>query len=46
MFQLDTPAGAAVVVAPNDGATVPGEGEDVTLSWKPEDMSVSAGAAA
>jgi putative spermidine/putrescine transport system ATP-binding protein len=45
LFQLDTPAGAAVVLAPNDGAAIPREGEDVTLSWKPEDMSVSAGAA-
>jgi putative spermidine/putrescine transport system ATP-binding protein len=46
LFQLDTPAGVAVVLAPNDGASMPREGEDVTLSWKPEDMSVSAGAAA
>jgi putative spermidine/putrescine transport system ATP-binding protein len=46
LFQLDTPAGVAVVLAPNDGAAMPREGEDVTLSWKPEDMSVSAGAAA
>ena len=46
LFQLDTSAGVAVVLAPNDGASMPREGEDVTLSWKPADMSVSAGAAA
>jgi putative spermidine/putrescine transport system ATP-binding protein len=46
LFQLDTPAGAAVVLAPNDGTAMPLEGEDVTLSWKAEDMSVSPGAAA
>jgi putative spermidine/putrescine transport system ATP-binding protein len=46
LFQLDTPAGVAVVLAPNDGAAMPREGEDVTLSWKPEDMFVSAGTAA
>ena len=46
LFQLDTSAGPAVVLAPNDGAAVPGEGDAVTLSWKAEDMSVSAGAAA
>ena len=32
-----------MVLAPNDGAAMPREGEDVTLSWKPEDMSVSTG---
>src|SRR4051812_37319482 len=46
LFQLDTPAGAAVVLAPNDGTVMPLEGQDVTLSWKTEDMSVEPGAAA
>jgi len=46
LFQLDMPTGEAVVMAPNDGTAMPSEGEDVTLSWKPEDMSVSVGAAA
>jgi putative spermidine/putrescine transport system ATP-binding protein len=46
LFQLDTPVGAAVVLAPNDGGAVPVEGQDVTLRWRLEDMSVSAGAAA
>jgi putative spermidine/putrescine transport system ATP-binding protein len=46
LFQLDTPAGAAVVMASNDGAPMPREGDEVTLSWKPDDMSVSTGAPA
>jgi putative spermidine/putrescine transport system ATP-binding protein len=41
LFQLDTGAGPAVVMAPNDGSALPLEGDDVTLSWKAQDMSVS-----
>jgi putative spermidine/putrescine transport system ATP-binding protein len=43
LFQLDTPAGPAVVMAPNDGSPVPAEADDVRLSWKAEDMAISAG---
>jgi putative spermidine/putrescine transport system ATP-binding protein len=46
LFQVETRAGGAVVIAPNDGTPMPVEGDDVTLSWKPEDMSLSSGAAA
>jgi putative spermidine/putrescine transport system ATP-binding protein len=46
LFQVETGVGGAVVIAPNDGTAMPVEGDDVTLSWKPEDMSVSPGAAA
>jgi putative spermidine/putrescine transport system ATP-binding protein len=46
LFQVDTPTGVAVVIAPNDGTAMPAEGDAVTLSWKPEDMSLSAGASA
>ena len=45
LFQVDTRVGGAVVIAPNDGTAMPVEGDDVTLTWKPEDMAVSAGAA-
>jgi putative spermidine/putrescine transport system ATP-binding protein len=43
LFQLDTRAGAAVVMAHNDGSTMPSEGDEVCLRWKTEDMSVLQG---
>ena len=45
LFHVETASGEAIVVTPNDGTAMPVEGEAVTLSWKPEDMSLSAGAA-
>jgi putative spermidine/putrescine transport system ATP-binding protein len=46
LFQCETECGPAIVVRPNDGLVQPGEGEAVRLAWRPEDMSLRAGAAA
>jgi putative spermidine/putrescine transport system ATP-binding protein len=43
LYQIDTAAGAAVVIAPNDGSGAPQEGAEVKLTWRAEDMQVRAG---
>ncbi len=43
LYQVETAAGAAVVIAPNDGSDMAPEGAQVRLSWRPEDMVVSSG---
>ncbi|NTJ45335.1 ABC transporter ATP-binding protein [Agrobacterium larrymoorei] len=37
LFQIDTPAGPAVVVSQNNGTTAPSVGEQICLVMKPED---------
>ena len=46
LFQCDSECGRAIVIRQNDGERQPAEGEAVHLTWRPEDMSVRAGAAA
>jgi putative spermidine/putrescine transport system ATP-binding protein len=46
LFQCDSECGPAIVVRQNDGQAQPAEGDAVRLSWRPEDMSVRARAAA
>ena len=41
LVQVATDAGAVLVMAPNDGRPVPGEGAAVSLAWRAEDMSVA-----
>jgi putative spermidine/putrescine transport system ATP-binding protein len=43
LYQIETAAGAAVLIAPNDGGGAPPEGADVKLTWRAEDMHVRAG---
>ncbi len=43
LYQVETAAGAAVAIAPNDGSDIAPEGAQVRLSWRPEDMVVSSG---
>lgn len=38
LFQIDTPAGMATVIRPNDGTEVPAEHELVGLTIKPQDI--------
>jgi putative spermidine/putrescine transport system ATP-binding protein len=38
LMQVTTQVGLVVVIAPNDGRTLPKEGETVRLSWRAEDM--------
>jgi len=38
LFQLETTCGAAIVMCPNDGGALPGEGERVHLNWRDDDM--------
>jgi putative spermidine/putrescine transport system ATP-binding protein len=40
LYQVDTPAGALVVVRQNAGDMVPGEGAPVRLTWRAEDMTI------
>jgi putative spermidine/putrescine transport system ATP-binding protein len=40
LYQVDTPAGALIVIRQNDGDMVPGEGAPVRLTWRAEDMTV------
>jgi putative spermidine/putrescine transport system ATP-binding protein len=40
LYQVDTPAGALVVICQNTGAMVPGEGAPVRLTWRSEDMTL------
>nr|WP_180217059.1 MULTISPECIES: ABC transporter ATP-binding protein [Agrobacterium] len=41
LFQIDTAAGRAIVVSPNDGTLMPLENAEVCLTVKPEDLIVS-----
>ena len=41
LYQLETRAGVLVAIAQNDGSAMPDEGEEVNLSWRPEDMALS-----
>jgi putative spermidine/putrescine transport system ATP-binding protein len=40
LYQVDTPAGALVVIRQNAGGMVPGEGAPVRLTWRAEDMTL------
>ena len=40
LYQVDTPAGALIVVRQNAGDMVPGEGAPVRLTWRAEDMTI------
>jgi len=42
LYQVDTPAGLVTVVRQNSGEAAPVEGDAVRLSWRGEDMVVSA----
>jgi putative spermidine/putrescine transport system ATP-binding protein len=46
LFQCDSECGPAIVIRQNDGKPQPAEGDAVRLTWRPEDMSVRAGASA
>jgi putative spermidine/putrescine transport system ATP-binding protein len=41
LVQVATDAGTVLVMTPNDGRPVPGEGAAVALTWRAEDMSVA-----
>lgn len=43
LYQVETAAGTAVVIASNDGSVMAAEGAQVRLSWRPEDMVLSNG---
>ena len=43
LYQVQTRAGAAVVIAHNDGGAMPAEGAEVSLKWRAEDMRVTPG---
>ena len=43
LYQLETVAGAALAIMPNDGSDMATEGATVKLSWRPEDAVVSYG---
>ena len=40
LYQIDTPAGALIVIRQNAGDMVPGEGAPVRLTWRMEDMTI------
>jgi putative spermidine/putrescine transport system ATP-binding protein len=40
LFQCETEAGPALVIAQNGGQALPAEGDAVRLDWRPEDMIV------
>jgi putative spermidine/putrescine transport system ATP-binding protein len=40
LYQVDTPAGALIVIKQNAGDMVPGEGAPVRLTWRAEDMTI------
>ena len=40
LYQVDTPAGALIVIRQNAGDMVPGEGAPVRLIWRAEDMTI------
>ncbi|MFM9846538.1 MAG: ABC transporter ATP-binding protein [Hyphomicrobiaceae bacterium] len=40
LYQIDTTHGRVTVIRQNSGEPVPGEGENVRLTWRSEDMSV------
>jgi putative spermidine/putrescine transport system ATP-binding protein len=40
LYQVDTPAGALIVIRQNAGDMVPGEGAPVRLTWRAEDMTI------
>jgi putative spermidine/putrescine transport system ATP-binding protein len=40
LYQVDTPAGALIVIRQNAGDMVPGEGAPVRLTWRAEDMTL------
>jgi putative spermidine/putrescine transport system ATP-binding protein len=40
LYQVDTPAGALVVIRQNTGDMAPGEGAPVRLTWRSEDMTI------
>jgi putative spermidine/putrescine transport system ATP-binding protein len=40
LYQVDTPAGALIVIRQNTGDMVPGEGAPVRLTWRAEDMTI------
>jgi putative spermidine/putrescine transport system ATP-binding protein len=46
LFQCESECGPAIVIRQNDGQPQPAEGDAVRLAWRPEDMSLRAGAAA
>ena len=46
LYELETSAGAAVVIAHNDGSDMPLEGASVRLTWRTEDMAFVRGAGA
>jgi putative spermidine/putrescine transport system ATP-binding protein len=40
LYQVDTPAGALIVIRQNAGDMAPGEGAPVRLTWRAEDMTI------
>src|SRR5437588_624208 len=40
LYQVDTPAGALIVIRQNAGDMVPGEGAPVRVTWRAEDMTI------
>ena len=40
LYQIDTPAGAMIVIRQNTGDMAPGEGAPVRLMWRAEDMTI------
>jgi putative spermidine/putrescine transport system ATP-binding protein len=40
LYQVDTPAGALIVIRQNTGDMVPGEGAPVRVTWRAEDMTI------
>jgi putative spermidine/putrescine transport system ATP-binding protein len=42
LLQLDSAAGSVTVIRQNDGAPVPLEGESVVMTWRSEDMHITA----
>ena len=41
-MQVDTGCGVLTVIRQNSGEPVPAEGDSVRLTWRPEDMAISA----
>ncbi len=42
LMQVDTGCGVLTVIRQNSGEPVPAEGDSVRLTWRPEDMAISA----
>jgi putative spermidine/putrescine transport system ATP-binding protein len=42
LYEVETAAGTVTVIRQNSGEAAPGEGDEVRLTWRPEDMVVHA----